>query len=941
MAQNFTSFTPIEEAEPQSPPKFTSFTPIEEVKSTPAPKEKPAPVPKAVSTFEPIYGDDVWAPIVAEQTKPKRESVMEGVKLTPPTVDYEKNRRTRDRSGSPESVMFDPARQLDEVDAQIYAKQYKDKKSAAAKQAARDKLRQDAAAEDYGVTDFFKDSGVDISKGVAGLGEMYVGLLDITSGGAAGRVLSDMGYSPKGINKFLTGFQSITRKNQDKDVEDAQGFLGTLKELAVNPASLVGSIVESIPGTLTSGVAAGRYIRFITGKASKEALAKGLVGAEAEAFIKDRVTQQTMKIAAVASGTEGAQTTGSIAEAGRQAGKEWSEYVLPALTAGFGTTVIGLVSGKVGQKLGIGDIETGAVGTGSFKKRFTAEVLKEGLLEELPQSAQEQIFRNIATGRPWDEKVDKAAAQGLAAGMGMAAANASKNQAVKSAKEAIVNRLAPAQEERIEPTSDGTDFTSRADQAEKLNTRVEQLRSRGVSETAATRIAKKELGIVEEPAEAKSPKATAANIPDVSKWTDENLAQTLAYQEAKPDTAATLPLPGDNAQQRTAKNQPLIEAIQLEIQQRAATQGEQDVRQTIAEPSGVSVPMAGQSDTDTPAGGTGITEPSGVVPTRQDVAGVATGETVQPVAVDPKQKRIEEITQQLITAGLDPQNALQNAEEQVNKEQEAAPAVADPIAIAKRSADSAIADQGSFESLEESIGAYRDNIADTMREQGVDDQPTINKAVAAYDEEINKQVTPPKEKKKTGPKGARLTDEERTQRDQSRTEHGASYTNDNNRFDKNKKTNLLKELDKANQEIDLGTIENEEALAKKQKEKQTQKDEVIDEMLGIEERHRGRELGKRVKAALNDQSKISQADIDRVKKARETRKKIATGQNPLASNIAPSKGKADAAFNKAANASQALTVIAKTGNAFQSFLANRLRGFVNGVKFVVVEQMIE
>jgi hypothetical protein len=99
---------------------------------------------------------------------------------------------------------------------------------------------------------FLKTAGVDVTKGVAGLGEAYVGLLDITSGGAAGRVLSGMGYDPKGINKFLTGFQSITRKSQDKDVEDAQGFLGTLKELAVNPASLVGNIVESIPGTLTS-----------------------------------------------------------------------------------------------------------------------------------------------------------------------------------------------------------------------------------------------------------------------------------------------------------------------------------------------------------------------------------------------------------------------------------------------------------------------------------------------------------------------------------------------------------------------------------------------------------------------------------------------------------------------------------------------------------------
>jgi hypothetical protein len=1057
--------------EPAPKPVSQSSTTVEGMAGY-VPRRQPAPKPeaKAAPTFEPVYGDDVWAPVVAEQTKPKRESVMEGVKLAPPTVDYAENRRTRDRSGSPESVMFTPARQLDEVDAQIYAQQYKDKKSAAAKQAARDKLRQDAAAEDYGVTDFFKDSGIDLTKGVAGLGEAYVGLLDITSGGAAGRVLGDMGYSPKRINKFLTGFQSLTRKNQDKDVEEAQGFLGTLKELSVNPASLVGSIVESIPGTLTSGVAAGRYVRFLTGKASTEALAKGLVGAEAEAFIKDRVMQQTMKIAAVASGTEGAQTTGSIAEAGRQAGKDWNEYVLPALAAGFGTTAIGLVSGKAGQKFGIGDIETGAVGTGSFRKRFAGEVLKEGLLEELPQSAQEQIFRNIATGRPWDEKVDKASAQGLAAGMGMAAANASKNQAVKSAKEAIANRLFPTERERVEPTFNDADLTGQADQVAQLNTRVEQLRSRGVSEAAATRIAKKELGIAEEPADTASAKPTATNLPDVSKWTDANLAQTLAYQEAKPDTAAALPLPGDDPQQRSAKNLPLIEAIQAEIQKRAATTGEQNVGQTIAEPSGAGVSVVEQPNTVVSSEGLGSSDGSGVVSTRQDVAGVDERASAQSVAVDPKQKRIEEITQELIGAGLNPSNARMQAEEEFNREQrqeqapaqtvavgfreanqqenkqdgaretlelgngakvlfasdgdtfvkdptgkeagvirsgdtrqgifqsaselpayvpeavrqllmdyanaarqnyyakseqtqaaladarakleaavnqtqqaqeQAAPAEVDPIDFAKRSADTAIATQGNYQSLEESIGANRDNIADTLREQGVDDQQVIDKAIAAYDEEIEKQTASAAEaapKGKRGPKGARLTAEEKEQRDKSRTEHGAAYTNDNNRFDKNKKTNLVKELEKANQEVDLETIENEKALEEAQKEKQVKKDEVIDEMLGIEERHRGRALGNRVKAVLNDRSKVSQADLDRVKKARETRKKVATGQNPLASQAGASKGKPNTAFNKATNASQALTVIAKTGNMFQRFLANRLRGFVGGVKFVVVEQ---
>ena len=51
-----------------------------------------------------------------------------------------------------------------------------------------------------------------------------------------------------------------------------------------------------------------------------------------------------------------------------------------------------------------------------------------------------------------------------------------------------------------------------------------------------------------------------------------------------------------------------------------------------------------------------------------------------------------------------------------------------------------------------------------------------------------------------------------------------------------------------------------------------------------------------------------------------------------------STGKPDAGFSKAQNAAQALTQVIKTGNAFEKFVARRLRPFVAGVKFVVVEQ---
>jgi hypothetical protein len=48
-------------------------------------------------------------------------------------------------------------------------------------------------------------------------------------------------------------------------------------------------------------------------------------------------------------------------------------------------------------------------------------------------------------------------------------------------------------------------------------------------------------------------------------------------------------------------------------------------------------------------------------------------------------------------------------------------------------------------------------------------------------------------------------------------------------------------------------------------------------------------------------------------------------------------GKADTGFNNVTNGAQAIVQIIKTGNAFQRFVAQRIRNFLSGVKFVVLE----
>ena len=113
---------------------------------------------------------------------------------------------------------------------------------------------------------------------------------------------------------------------------------------------------------------------------------------------------------------------------------------------------------------------------------------------------------------------------------------------------------------------------------------------------------------------------------------------------------------------------------QYEAEQQAAQQAKQqeaqnDVQQPNAESTGAGVPMVSEPSAGAPAPGVGGPESTGVVSAAAPTGQLDAGEGQQRAALeDPKQKRIEEITQELINAGLNPQNARQNAEEQVNRE---------------------------------------------------------------------------------------------------------------------------------------------------------------------------------------------------------------------------------------------------------------------------------
>ena len=801
------------------------------------------------------------------------------------------------------------------------------KKEAAAK-TARAKLRVGAKNENYGVTDFAADTGLDVSKGVVKLGESYVGLLDLTSGGAAGRVLAKAGYDPKSTNEFLTGFQSLTRQNANKNVEEAVGFLDTLKEMVVNPTALVGGIAESLPGTVAAGVVGGQFVRFLVGKAAAEASSLGLSGAIAEKFIADKVKEQTFKIASVAGGTEGALSAGSIAEAGRQSGKDWNEYVLPALAAGFGTAAIGAVSGKVAQKFGIGDIETDiaarsagvkgvGVGEGPFLTKFFKEITKEGFLEEMPQSAQEQIFTNLATGRPWDEGVDKAAAQGLITGVAMAGGHSVGVAALQKTSSAVKGALSEQQGYTQDTTAAAAnsgemgaatpgETAPKADaRARRVAELTAQIEASGVSAEDAAVIAENrinEAGIKQEKLGAKILK-TAIPTNRVEELTDDLIAAGVLPKEAKLRATA------------------IAEQEEKDDAEAAKAVGKSDRTSTT---------VAKQPTGATAAKGPTESEPGGVVSTGATAEGPAVGEGTQPAAVEKNAEASIEAPITVAETKTTRGDALTGASTKVKLSDGSEHEI-------NRQDTNTTAGLPGWHDINLDIGySYLGNTKAEAIEELIRRQE--RKAEATAPEATAPAPAPATEATATAPATeapAPATDIE-TVADQAREtikrgrpklvltpEEQAS------KAVKTKATNAANERTRRAAEKQTTALERAVAQAN-----QTNRRAAYKELLKLRSSNTGAEsVRKAIKATLEKYSnRFTPAELETLRQ--EAKPSTAQGF-PSASSATY---EADPKLGTVTNGAQAIAQVIKTGTFFQRMLARRIRGFVNGVKVVVVEK---
>lgn len=261
------------------------------------------------------------------------------------------------------------------------------------------------------------DTLVTAAKSAVGLPQSIAGLIDIPTGGRVGKALEEVGYRPNEAQDMLSGMYSDPQKAANKRVADAQGFTDTAIAYAQNPSTIATTIGESA-GQMLGGAGAARKLVSLFPK-----LAPWAAGALGE-------------------GLMGAGSAESQLRAESEDGLTTAKQGLSAVASGVGTAAFGALGGKIansklGQKVGIADIDTMLAGGGAspkttvgFLKSALASGVSESALEEMPQSAWEQMMQNYAQDKPILDGVGKAMASGMVAGFAMGGAGGGYNAMV-------------------------------------------------------------------------------------------------------------------------------------------------------------------------------------------------------------------------------------------------------------------------------------------------------------------------------------------------------------------------------------------------------------------------------------------------------------------------------------------------------------------------------
>jgi hypothetical protein len=423
------------------------------------------------------------------------------------------------------------------------------------------------------------------------------------------------------------------------------------------------------------------------------------------------------------------------------------------------------------------------------------------------------------------------------------------------------------------------------------------------------------------------------------------------------------------------------------------TRGTADIAEPISTPSGESVEVAGQPSAEPPAAGVGVTEPSGVVSTGQDVAGAPVGEAVEPTTLEvapaetPAETPVEQAAEVVAPAAVE-----ETPKDRLVTTQDGKPWTyfypgAEVVQSAFAGAPAKVV------GVEEKRGQptlYKLEVDVSNHPDGVDDNgDRVNtKTVTITDEELNR-LNPP-----TETEGAQLGTEtieaiKTTQEGQEASPAGAVTGKTRGRPPVQQRHVVVKNSEGKHEHVTDGEVtetydtQKQATAAVNLAKAQDKNDPVkvakfqaeLDKALASTGRGRPAkavsedgavDLDQETKVELNalesaleaynspgSRDKIQGAaeyinDAANDKTAPEAVRKRA--KQMLEDDVDPKDipkklrsaagrvDKPDTGFNNLTTGSQAIAQIIKTGNLFQRFVAQRIRNFMVGVKFVVVEK---
>ncbi len=241
-----------------------------------------------------------------------------------------------------------------------------------------------------------RDLGISLAKGLITVPDAALGLSDIfLTGGLAGQGAEALGFRPTEWKATLDTYYSDQQHRANRSVQEADGLIEKATAALTHPSTIAHAVIESLP-LMVAGGAVGRVVSTAMRPFMAGAAGEGIVSAGASAA---DIRQQS---------ETGRLTPGQRAVAG---------------TSGALTGALGALGGRIAERLGVVDVNTllaaGLTDSVAYQNLFRAIVFgafQEGVLEELPQSVQEQVLQNAATDRPLWEHVDTAAVMGTLAG---------------------------------------------------------------------------------------------------------------------------------------------------------------------------------------------------------------------------------------------------------------------------------------------------------------------------------------------------------------------------------------------------------------------------------------------------------------------------------------------------------------------------------------------